>query len=47
LKAGVILGAVTIFAILSWWFIPEDKWLPRAQVIRALQTADEEPTSAI
>jgi len=41
--AGVILGAVTIFAILSWWFIPEDKWLPKQQVIRALRTADEEP----
>ncbi|KAF9649609.1 amino acid transporter [Thelephora ganbajun] len=41
--AGVILGAVTIFAILSWWFIPEDKWLPREQVVKVLNTADEEP----
>jgi len=45
-QAGVILGAITIFAIFSWWFIPEDKWLPKEQVLRALRTADEEPVSA-
>ncbi|KAK7682739.1 hypothetical protein QCA50_014122 [Cerrena zonata] len=39
--AGVILGAVTIFGILSWYFIPEHKWLRREQVIRALNVADQ------
>jgi len=41
--AGVILGAITIFAILSWWFIPADNWLPKEQVMRVLDIADEVP----
>lgn len=40
--AGVILGAITIFAILSWWFVPEEKWLTREQVLRAMKSADDE-----
>lgn len=28
----VIFGSITIFAILSWWFTPEDKWLPSARL---------------
>ncbi|KAH9909440.1 amino acid transporter [Fomitopsis serialis] len=44
--APVILGAVTIFGILSWYFIPAEKWLRREQVLRALQVADEEPFGA-
>ncbi|KAE9965974.1 hypothetical protein BLS_007289 [Venturia inaequalis] len=28
----VIFGAITIFAILSWWFTPEHKWLPNARL---------------
>jgi hypothetical protein len=28
----VIFGGITIFAILSWWFTPEDKWLPNARL---------------
>lgn len=40
-QAGVILGAVTIFGILSWYFIPEHKWLRRQQVIRALNATDQ------
>ncbi|KAI8984932.1 hypothetical protein BD414DRAFT_523018 [Trametes punicea] len=39
--ACVILGAVTIFGILSWYFIPEDKWLRREQIIQQLRVADE------
>ncbi|KAF9779457.1 amino acid transporter [Thelephora terrestris] len=41
--AGVILGSITIFAILSWWFVPGDKWLTREQVVKAMNSADEEP----
>lgn len=37
----MILGAVTIFGILSWYFVPEHKWLRREQVLRALNVADE------
>ena len=37
----MILGAVTIFGIASWYFIPEDKWLRREQILRQMQVADE------
>lgn len=40
-QAGVILGAVTIFGIVSWYFIPEQKWLRREQVLRALHVSDQ------
>lgn len=30
------MGAVTIFAILTWYFTPEDKWLKREQILRGL-----------
>jgi hypothetical protein len=28
----VIFGAITIFAILTWWATPEEKWLPNARL---------------
>ena len=28
----VIFGAITIFALLTWWFTPEEKWLPAARL---------------
>ncbi|TFK88365.1 amino acid transporter [Polyporus arcularius HHB13444] len=37
----VILGTVTICGILSWYFIPEDKWLRREQIMQQLRVADE------
>ncbi|TBU27707.1 amino acid transporter [Dichomitus squalens] len=39
--ACVILGSVTIFGILSWYFVPEEKWLRRDQVLQQLKVADE------
>ncbi|KZT20635.1 hypothetical protein NEOLEDRAFT_1151208 [Neolentinus lepideus HHB14362 ss-1] len=39
--ACVIFGSVTIFAVLSWYFTPEDKWLRREQVLQVLRTVDE------
>ncbi|KAI1788965.1 hypothetical protein LXA43DRAFT_1183593 [Ganoderma leucocontextum] len=39
--APVILGVVTIFGILSWYFVPADKWLRREQVLQQLKVADE------
>lgn len=43
--APVIMGAVTIFAIVSWWIIPEDRWLPSQRIKEQLlagESADEE-----
>ena len=37
------MGVITIFAILSWWFIPAEKWLPRERIVKALNAADEKP----
>lgn len=45
-KAPVIFGAVTIFGILSWYFIPAEKWLRREQVLHALEATEEEPYSS-
>ncbi|KAG8767812.1 hypothetical protein FRC12_006022 [Ceratobasidium sp. 428] len=38
--AGVILGSVTIFGILSWWFTPEEKWLRTSQAKQVYDGAD-------
>lgn len=37
----MIFGSVTIFGILSWYFVPEGKWLRREQVLQALHAGDE------
>ncbi|KAG8986330.1 hypothetical protein FRB94_010216 [Tulasnella sp. JGI-2019a] len=29
---GVIFGAITIFGLLSYWFTPEERWLPREKI---------------
>ncbi|KDQ65102.1 hypothetical protein JAAARDRAFT_117006 [Jaapia argillacea MUCL 33604] len=39
--ACVIFGSVTVFAVGTWYFTPEEKWLPRQQVERALHSAEE------
>ncbi|KAF8579033.1 amino acid transporter [Ramaria rubella] len=39
--ACVIFGAVTIFAVISWWVTPEDKWLRQEQIGKM---DDETPT---
>jgi hypothetical protein len=41
--ACVIFGSVTIFAILSWYFMAPDKWLRQEQIERALHTAEGHP----
>ncbi|OTA05638.1 amino acid permease PotE [Trichoderma parareesei] len=43
--APVIMGAVTVFAVLSWWWIPEERWLPSRRIkeqLMAGESADEE-----
>lgn len=43
--APVIMGAVTIFAVVSWWVIPEERWLPSRRIkeqLMAGESADEE-----
>jgi len=40
--SSVIFGAVTIFALLSWWFVPEDKWLRQEQIERVMHIAEGE-----
>jgi hypothetical protein len=30
--APVIFGAVTIFALVAWWVIPEDRWLSAKKI---------------
>lgn len=37
----VIFGAITVFAILSWWFTPEDKWLPSARLGKLKELEEE------
>ncbi|KAG9317065.1 hypothetical protein JVU11DRAFT_1252 [Chiua virens] len=36
----VIMAAITIFAFISWYFIPEEKWLRRDQILRGLEVDD-------
>ncbi|CAL1710066.1 unnamed protein product [Somion occarium] len=38
--ACVILGTVTIFGMISWYFVPDDKWLRKDQIARGLAAAD-------
>jgi len=38
--ACVIFGAATIFGLASWYFIPEERWLRREQVLQVLDAAD-------
>ncbi|KAF8554092.1 hypothetical protein OG21DRAFT_1522679 [Imleria badia] len=35
--AVVIFGAISVFALLSWYFTPEDKWLRRDQILKAME----------
>lgn len=41
----VIFGAITIFAVLTWYFTPEDKWLPSVRLGK-LKELEEEMNAA-
>ncbi|KDQ14211.1 hypothetical protein BOTBODRAFT_188092 [Botryobasidium botryosum FD-172 SS1] len=43
--AGVIFGAVTIFAVITWYFTPEEKWLRKTHVSEMLDSSGR-PTEA-
>lgn len=38
--APVIMAIVTIFAILSWWFISPEKWLPSKRIQETLDAGE-------
>lgn len=38
--AVVIFIAITTFAVFSWYLIPEEKWLRREQVLRAMRASE-------
>ncbi|KAG2345013.1 hypothetical protein BDR05DRAFT_998624 [Suillus weaverae] len=38
--AIVIFGAISIFAFLSWYFTPEEKWLRKDQILKAYEIVD-------
>lgn len=35
--APIIMAIVTIFAVVTWWFTPEDKWLPSTRISHTLE----------
>jgi hypothetical protein len=44
--APVILGAVTIFAVFTWYFTPANNWLRQEQIEQALRIAEGHPAPA-
>ena len=38
-----IFGSVSMFVVISWYFIPPNKWLRQEQIVRALHTASGHP----
>ncbi|KAF8263194.1 amino acid permease-domain-containing protein [Lactarius quietus] len=41
--APVIFGAVTIFAVLTWYFTPANKWLRQEHIEQAMRSAEGHP----
>jgi len=42
----VIFGAITIFAILTWWVTPEERWLPSARLAMVRKLDEDAPSEA-
>lgn len=40
MQAIVIFAGISVFALLTWYFTPEDKWLRREQILKALEMSD-------
>lgn len=47
IQACLIVGAVTILGILSFWLMPPDRWLPHEQVQKMYDGANGEPVNAV
>jgi hypothetical protein len=41
IDAPIIMGAVTVFALVSWWFTPENAWLPRERIEHFVESKGE------
>lgn len=39
IDAPIIMAAVTIFALISWWFTPSDAWLPKERISHFVESA--------
>lgn len=35
--ACVIFGAITIFGVLCWWWMPEDEWLRTKRIVAVIE----------
>jgi hypothetical protein len=35
--ACVIFGAITIFAIICWWWMPEEEWLRTKRIVAVIE----------
>ncbi|KUL81485.1 hypothetical protein ZTR_09396 [Talaromyces verruculosus] len=43
--ASVIMAIVTIFALISWWILPAESWLPNKSIQHMLDAGETQPTS--
>lgn len=43
--APVIMAIVTIFALISWWILPAESWLPNKSIQHMLDADETQPTS--
>ncbi|TVY17306.1 Thiamine transporter thi9, partial [Lachnellula arida] len=39
--APIIMAAVTVFALISWWFTPESAWLPTTRITHFIESTGE------
>ena len=46
-QSPVIMGAVTIFGIASYYFTPEERWLPRKMIMQAFENSDASGTLSV
>ncbi|OJD38795.1 amino acid transporter [Diplodia corticola] len=45
--APVIMGIVTVFAVLSWWVVPAERWLPSQRIREVLEADERSPGGTI
>ena len=42
-----MLVAVTIFAIISWWFMPADAWLQKERIVHFIESDGVKGTNVV